>query len=91
MLLYLVSSFAQYNRHFDFLFAPEYGHFDGVTCAMSIHGLSEALLAVDSFAVDGDNKISANHDGSVTEISALGAAAQPGTIGGPSGHSLNNE
>src|SRR5271157_2595115 len=58
---------------------------------MLVHDLGEELLAFDLFSVNGDDEISADHDGSVAEVGAFGAAAQSGAIGGASGNGLHDE
>src|SRR5207245_8768425 len=90
-LLHLVSGFAQHYRHLQLFLASEDGYLYSVPGAVFVHDLGEDLLAFDFFSIDGDDQISADHDGSVAEVGAFGAAAQSGAIGGASGDSLNDE
>ena len=87
----LVSGFAQDYVDFQLFLAAEDSDFYGVSSAVFVHDLGEILLAFEAVSVDGDHQISADHDGSVAEVGAFGAATQAGAVGGATGDGLNDE
>ena len=58
---------------------------------MPVHSLCQVLLGFDSLSADGDDQVSADHDGSIAEVRALCAAPQAGPVGGASGDGLNDK
>src|SRR4029077_14707490 len=59
--------------------------------AVIIHRLRQILLVLNFVAVDSDNQVASQHDGSVAQICAFGAAAEAGLFGGAAGGDLDNE
>src|SRR5713226_851158 len=67
------------------------GHLHGVSGAVVIHGLRQILLVLNFFAVDSHDQVASQHDGSVAEVCAFGAAAKASLFGGAAGGDLENE
>src|SRR5260370_10613375 len=67
------------------------GHLRGVSRAVIIHRLRKILLVLNFFAVDSHDQVASQHDGSVAEIGAFGAAAEAGLFGRAAGGDLDNE
>src|SRR5260370_12483774 len=59
--------------------------------AVAVHDVRHILLVLNIFAVNGNNKISTQHDLHVAQVGALGAAAQSGTVSGAAGDNLQNQ
>src|SRR5579862_2114266 len=87
----LIPSLPERHRDLQLLLRAEDRHLHRVPGTMAIHHLGQGLLAIDFFSVDGDNQVSANHDRSVAEVGAIGAAAQSGAVSGTSRDSLYDE
>src|SRR5579871_1903921 len=73
--------FAQDQLHSDLTMAAEDGDADRVAGLMLVHDCRNVLRALDLFAINTDDEISAEHDGLIADVSTLVAATEAGTFG----------
>jgi hypothetical protein len=55
-----------------------------------VHDVGEVLRILHGFTVDGNDEVSADHDGSIAEVGALIASAQARLVGSAIGYYLHN-
>src|SRR4051794_32764342 len=82
---------SQGNGHVHLLLATIDGDLHGVADSMVVHDAAEIARVIHVLAVDGDDQISTEHDGSVAEVCALGAAVESGAVSSAAGKRLHNQ
>src|ERR1700732_5236366 len=88
---HLFACFGERDGYVHLSLAAINGHLHRVSRAVIIHRLRQVLLVLNFFAVDRHDQVASQHDGSVAEICAFGAAAEAGLFGGAAGGDLDNE